>query len=195
MSRCAVGDRAALGVLHSRGSSAPGTHQFREIITSTSQRRPAAGGARSGNHGPQGRVVEAGAPLLGHRSGVHRSLETIRGLHRQKDVRPSGITTSGAHRRGDSAPAGLSARGTQRSGARPWLSTAPAAPLRGAGAVSGAGRRSGGWGAVSGAGPRRRRRAGPPSRAAPGLAAAGGGARGALWVPRSLRRSPCRAPR
>lgn len=65
MSRCAVGDRAALGVLHSRGSSAPGTHQFREIITSTSQRRPAAGGARSGNHGPQGRVVEAGAPLLG----------------------------------------------------------------------------------------------------------------------------------
>lgn len=182
MSRCAVGDRAALGVLHSRGSSAPGTHQFREIITSTSQRRPAAGGARSGNHGPQGRVVEAGAPLLGHRSGVHRSLETIRGLHRQKDVRPSGITTSGAHRRGDSAPAGLSARGTQRSGAPPWLSTAPAAPLRGAGAVSGAG-------------PRRRRRAGPPSRAAPGLAAAGGGARGALWVPRSLRRSPCRAPR
>lgn len=121
--------------------------------------------------------------------------KTIRGLHHQKDVRPSGITTSGGI-----PPGGLSAQGTQRSGAPPrgtppWMSTAPEARLRGTGAAPGAGRGSGGWGAVSGAGPRRCRRAGPPSRAAPGLAAAGGGARGALWVPRSLRRSPCRAPR
>ena len=105
MSRRAVGDHAALGVLHSGGSSAAGTHQSRELITSTPRRRPAAGGARSWNHGPQGRVVEAGAPLGGASlPGNHPGAASPEGCAPLRHNHVWGHTARGTQRPGDSAP-------------------------------------------------------------------------------------------
>ena len=104
MSRRAVGDHAALGVLHSGGSSAAGTHQSRELITSTPRRRPAAGGARSWNHGPQGRVVEAGAPLGGASlPGNHPGAASPEGCAPLRHNHVWGHTARGTQRPGDSA--------------------------------------------------------------------------------------------
>ena len=104
MSRRAVGDHAALGVLHSGGSSAAGTHQSRELITSTPRRRPAAGGARSWNHGPQGRVVEAGAPLGGASlPGNHPGAASPEGCAPLRHNHVWGHTARGTQGPGDSA--------------------------------------------------------------------------------------------
>lgn len=161
------------------GHTAPGitTPKCTSLGQGASLRR-VAGGAR-GTQRSGGRRIAPGV----QRSGDHCPQGRITAELRLWGSLPSGVHHCGITALGttgrEHSSGGLRAREAAGLGRAPLGRQRP-----------GAGRR------VSGAGPRPGVAAhGPPSRAALGLAAPEGRARGALWAARSRPRSPCRAPR